>query len=82
MGNRKGLPQYECEERLTRLSCNEEITERKLLCPRSAERGASLKEWIHCEAMKRFHFTAQDSVYKTIMEFVDILLEPPLKHVT
>jgi hypothetical protein len=49
---------------------------------RSAERGTSLKEWINREAMKRFHFTAQDPVYRTIMEFVDLLLEPPLKHVT
>ena len=32
MGNRKGLPQYEPKERLTRPSANVEFTERKLLC--------------------------------------------------
>lgn len=48
---------------------------------RSGERGTSLKEWVNGEAMKRFNFTAQDPVYKTIMEFVDLLLQPPLNHV-
>jgi hypothetical protein len=49
---------------------------------RSAERGTSLREWIENEAMKRFGFTKADAVYATIVDFIGLLLEPPLKAVT
>jgi len=49
---------------------------------RSAERGTSLQEWIDGEAMKRFYFTKNDPVYEVMMDFVKLILEPPLKSVT
>lgn len=43
---------------------------------RSDEMGTDLRIWVKEEATKRFDFTAQGKVYKTIKEFVDILLDP------
>jgi len=48
---------------------------------RSAERGTSLRDWIETEGFKRFNFTKADPVYDMLMAFVEMLLEPPLKHV-
>lgn len=48
---------------------------------RSSERGTSLKSWILEEGTKRFKFTTDDEVHKIIMDFVSLLLEPPLKNV-
>jgi hypothetical protein len=49
---------------------------------RSAEKGTSIREWIEEEAMKRYGFNHDDEVYKTIMEFVDLICDPPFKPVT
>jgi hypothetical protein len=46
---------------------------------RSSEQGTSLRDWIHNEAMKRYKFKSSDEVYKTIMEFVGMLCDPPFK---
>lgn len=48
---------------------------------RSAERGTSLMAWVEGEAMKRYAFSKENSVYTAIMRFVDLLVEPPLKDV-
>jgi len=56
----------------------------ELICDwksRSGERGTSLIEWINTEAMKRYRFSKDDLVYRDLMEFVDLLIEPPLKNV-
>ena len=45
---------------------------------RSSELGTDLKEWIDIKATKRWNFTKRDKVYKTIMKFVNLLLEPGL----
>ena len=47
---------------------------------RASERGTSLKDWIHNEAMKRYDFNVESPVYKTIMKYVDLLCDPPLKN--
>jgi len=49
---------------------------------RSSEMGTDLREWLNGEAMKRFVFTKDDSIYKTMMEFVDMLLIPAFKPVS
>jgi hypothetical protein len=45
---------------------------------RSAELGSDLKEWISTKATKRWGFSKRDKVYKTIMKFVGMVLEPGL----
>lgn len=45
---------------------------------RSMELGTDLREWINNKATKRWNFTKRDKVYKTIMKFVNLLLEPSL----
>lgn len=48
---------------------------------RSSEQATCLKEWIKEEGTKRFNFNMTDPIAKVIMEFVDLLIEPPLKNV-
>lgn len=48
---------------------------------RSAERGTSIRDWIETEAMKRYEFKKTDPVYATIMDFVNLLVAPPLTNV-
>lgn len=48
---------------------------------RSAEKGTSLMNWIHGEAMKRYSFNKRDKVYRTIIEFANILCEPAFQPV-
>jgi hypothetical protein len=45
---------------------------------RSTELGTDLKEWIDTKATKRWGFGKRDKVYKKIMKYVDLLLEPRL----
>lgn len=44
--------------------------------------GTNLREWVDNDAAKRFGYTKNDQVYKTIMEFVNMLLLPPFKPVS
>lgn len=46
---------------------------------RASEFGTDLREWIKNDATKRFDFTLQSQVYKTIKYFVDLLLDPKFK---
>lgn len=46
---------------------------------RAAEFGASLIDWIHGGAMKRYGFTKNTKVYKEIMFFVNLLVDKPFK---
>jgi len=48
---------------------------------RSEEFGTSLRDWIENQATKRFEFTKDDSVYKEINEFVDLLCPNPFENV-
>jgi hypothetical protein len=48
---------------------------------RSEEFGTNLRDWIDGEAAKRWEFTKEDSVYKEVMEFVDILCPKPFENV-
>lgn len=43
---------------------------------RSNEFGTALRPWVDEEATKRFGFTKHDEVYREILEFLDLLLEP------
>jgi hypothetical protein len=45
---------------------------------RSTELGTDLKEWIDTKATKRWGFTKRDTVYKRIMKYVNLLIEPGL----
>jgi len=45
---------------------------------RSSELGTDLREWIDTKATKRWSFTKRDKVYKKIMKYVELLLEPGL----
>jgi len=45
---------------------------------RSTELGTDLREWIDEKATKRWDFTKRDAVYKKIMKYVNLLLEPGL----
>jgi hypothetical protein len=45
---------------------------------RSTELGTDLREWIEKKATKRWKFSPRDKVFKQIMKFVDLLLEPKL----
>jgi hypothetical protein len=47
---------------------------------RSEEFGTSLRDWIDGEATKRWKFLKDDEVYKTIMDFVDLLCPKPFKN--
>lgn len=44
---------------------------------RSMEFGTDLRDWIKNQACKKYNITPNTKVYKTIKEFVDLLLEPP-----
>jgi hypothetical protein len=46
---------------------------------RSDEFGNDIRDWIKERGSKQYKFSLQGSVYKTIKEFVDILLDPPFK---
>jgi hypothetical protein len=46
---------------------------------RSEEFGSSLTEWINEKATARFCFKKDDAVYKSIMEFVDLLCDKPFE---
>jgi hypothetical protein len=48
---------------------------------RSAKFGTGLREWIHNEAMDRYHFSKGDPVYEKIMRFVAMILDEPYKMV-
>jgi hypothetical protein len=48
---------------------------------RSEEFGTSLKEWVDDEATKRFKFTKEDSVYKEISKYIDLLCGVPFKEI-
>jgi hypothetical protein len=48
---------------------------------RSEEFGTDLRQWINEEATKRYNFTANDPVYKEIMEFVDLLCPKPFENI-
>jgi hypothetical protein len=45
---------------------------------RSAELGKDLKDWIETAAFKKWGFSRRDKVYRDIMRFVNLLLEPSL----
>jgi hypothetical protein len=45
---------------------------------RSSELGTDLKEWIDRKATKRWKFSQRDAIYKQIMMYVDMLIEPGL----
>jgi hypothetical protein len=45
---------------------------------RSAELGKDLKGWIESVAFKKWGFSRRDKVYRDIMRFVNLLLEPTL----
>jgi hypothetical protein len=45
---------------------------------RSSELGNDLKDWIESAAFKKFQFSKRDKVYRDIMRFVNLLLEPTL----
>lgn len=49
---------------------------------RSSEFGGSLMDYIKTQAMKRFAFNESDPVFKTIVEFHDLLCEKPYSQVT
>ena len=43
---------------------------------RSAEFGTDLREWIKNKATKKYKMAVQTKTYKTIKDFVDLLLQP------
>lgn len=45
---------------------------------RSSELGTDLKEWIETKATKKYNFSKKDKVYKDILRYVELLLEPGL----
>jgi hypothetical protein len=49
---------------------------------RSEEFGTNLREWIDEKTTKKFEFTKNDEVYKTIMNFVDLLCPKPFENIT
>jgi hypothetical protein len=49
---------------------------------RSEEFGTSVREWIDDQATKRWKFSKDDEVYKTIMDFVDLLCQKPFENTT
>lgn len=46
---------------------------------RSEEFGSSFFEWINESATKRYGFTKDDEIYKRIMYYAEMLVDPPLK---
>lgn len=46
---------------------------------RSTEFATSLREWVEDGAAKRYGYKKGDKVYRTIMEFLDILCDKPFK---
>ena len=48
---------------------------------RSEEFGSSLRDYVKERATKRWKFCEKDVIYKTIMEFVDLLCEKPFSRV-
>lgn len=46
---------------------------------RSSEFGNNLTDWIKDRATSKFHFTSRSAIYKEIMKFVSLLLEPEFK---
>jgi len=48
---------------------------------RSDEFGNDIKEWIKDQGVKKYGFSLKGQVYKSIKEFVDMLLDPPFKKV-
>ena len=64
---------------MPKLFCAEMVCDWK---SRSEEFGTSLREWIDNDATGRFNFTKDDVIYKTIMEFVDLLCNKPLEQIT
>jgi len=48
---------------------------------RSAEQGTDLRQWIKDVALSKYKITVQSKVYKTIKEFIDLLLEENFKKV-
>jgi hypothetical protein len=45
---------------------------------RSTELGKDFKDWIETVAFKRWKFSRKDKVYREIMRYVNLLLEPTL----
>lgn len=45
---------------------------------RSSELGTDLKDWIDTKATKKYSFSKKDKVYKDILRYIDLLLEPRL----
>lgn len=48
---------------------------------RSEEKGTCLKTWIKEEATKRFGFEIDSDIYKEIMKYIDMLVEPPFEKI-
>ncbi len=48
---------------------------------RSEEFGTSVRDWIDESATKRWEFSKEDEVYRTIMDFVDLLCPKPFENV-
>lgn len=46
---------------------------------RSEEFGESLRDYINDKATKQYGFSREDTVYKKIMEFVDLICEKPFE---
>ena len=46
---------------------------------RSSEFGLDLREWVKNKASKKYKFTLQSAVYKSIKRNLDLLLEPEFK---
>lgn len=49
---------------------------------RSEEFGTSVRDWIDDQATKRWGFSREDEVYKTIMDFVNLLCPKPFENIT
>jgi len=45
---------------------------------RSNELGTDFKEWINDKATRRWKFARKDKVYRDLMKYVDLLIEPSL----
>lgn len=46
---------------------------------RSTEFGTDLREWIKESACRKYEITTKTNIYKTIKDFVDLLLDNPFK---
>jgi hypothetical protein len=59
-----------------------EIAIAELVCDwyaRSQEFGTSLRDWIRDVAISRFQIDPGSERYRWVMEFVDLLLDPPFR---